>query len=153
MKKLIMAIAALVSLHAQAGVVAFSGPAAEKLFIQDAPKLGKDVFLIKFEGIESKWAGKPIKTTRFVKTGGDERYRFDYVEELSSGKKTKTYEMIVEAGKTLVNGTITRRISLYCPECGRDGTKLTYDRELSTASQKIGLPEEHAKSPFTPEVD
>lgn len=56
--------ATILSVAAEASVVAFSGEGAEKLYIESASSLGKDVYLVKFEGIESPWAGKVIKTVR-----------------------------------------------------------------------------------------
>lgn len=147
-----MVSGAIVSVTAQASVVAFSGEGAEKLFIESASSLGKDVYLVKFEGIESPWAGKVIKTVRESRHNG-ERYGFTYDLELSSGVQKRDYNILVEAGKTLKNGSLVRQMDLYYPGAGQKPPRLVYDEALSKQSQKVGLAAEYKKSPYKPEVD
>lgn len=137
---------------AHASVLAFSGEGAEKLFIESASALGKNVFLVKFEGIESPWAGKVIKTVRETRHNG-ERYGFTYDLELSSGVQKRDYNILVEAGKTMKNGSLVRQMELYHPGAGKKAPRLVYDAALSQQSQKIGLAAEYKKSPYQPEVD
>ncbi len=136
----------------KASVIAFSGEGSEKLFIESASDLGKDVYLLKFEGIDSPWAGKVIKTTREVRPSG-ERYGFTYDLELSSGVQQKSYNILVEAGKTLKNGSMLRQMDLYHPKAGQKAPRLVYDEALSKQSQKLGLVAEYKKTPYKPEVD
>ncbi len=134
-----------------AGVEGYSGLSTEKLFIESASKLGKETYLVKFEGIESDWAGKVIKTTR-EKTSSGERFGFEYDLELSSGIQKRHYNILVEAGKTLKNGTMVRQIDLYTPGT-KDPMRLTYDEALTKTSQALNLAAEHGKAPFKPDVD
>lgn len=156
MKKLLLAAFAL-SLSgfgasaAFAGVEGYSGLSSEKLFIESATKLGKETFLVKFEGIESDWSGKVIKTKR-EKTSRGDRFGFEYDLELSSGIQKRHYNILVEAGKTLKNGTLVRQMDLYTPG-SKDPLRLTYDEALTKASQGVDLATEHGKSPYKPEVD
>lgn len=134
-----------------AGVESFSGTAAEKLFIESAPKLGKEVYLIKFEGVESAWANQVIKTTR-TKASSGYRYGFEYDLELSSGIQKRHYNMLVESGQTLKNGSLVKQIELYMTG-SKDPKRLTYDEALTKTSQTIQLAAEFKKKPFAPEVD
>jgi hypothetical protein len=134
-----------------AGVEGYSGLSSEKLFIESATKLGKETFLVKFEGIESDWSGKVIKTKR-EKTSRGDRFGFEYDLELSSGIQKRHYNILVEAGKTLKNGTLVRQMDLYTPG-SKDPLRLTYDEALTKSSQGVDLATEHGKSPYKPEVD
>lgn len=134
-----------------AGVEGYSGLSSEKLFIESATKLGKETFLVKFEGIESDWSGKVIKTKR-EKTSRGDRFGFEYDLELSSGIQKRHYNILVEAGKTLKNGTLVRQMDLYTPG-SKDPLRLTYDEALTKSSQGVNLAAEHGKSPYKPEVD
>ncbi len=137
------------SLPSLAGVKAYTGPAAEKLFIEET---GKEAF-VKFEGPESKWAGKVI---RVKKESGPSRdsYTFDYELELSDGKHKRSYQLVVESGYELVKGSRVRTVHLYFPEGdARKPLKLNHDAELTKDSQKIGLSAEAKKHPFSPVVD
>ncbi|CAN5447047.1 hypothetical protein BH10BDE1_BH10BDE1_06650 [soil metagenome] len=129
-----------------AGMMVFTGDAGEKLWIQDAPKLGADVAIMKIEGVESEWQGKLIRVVKSNSTTGD-RYHFDY----KHGSKTRQYFPIVEAGKTLVAGTITRQVELYAPKI-RNPMILKYNSEL-TKSSVVDLPAEFSKTPYTPKID
>lgn len=142
----------LVSSIGQASVIAFTGEGSEKLFIESASQLGKDVYIVKFEGIDSPWAGKAIKTTREVRHNG-ERYGFTYDLELSSGVQQRSYNILVEAGKTMKNGSLVRQMDLYHPKAGQKAPRLVYDEALSKQSQKLGLVAEFQKTPYKPEVD
>lgn len=137
--------------EAAAGVEGYSGLSSEKLFIESASKLGKETFLVKFEGIESDWSGKVIKTTR-EKTSRGDRFGFEYDLELSSGIQKRHYNILVEAGKTMKNGSLVRQMDLYTPG-SKDPLKLTYDEALTKSSQGLNLNAEHAKSPYKPDVD
>ena len=137
--------------HVSAGVEGYSGLSSEKLFIESASKLGKETFLVKFEGIESDWSGKVIKTKR-EKTSRGDRFGFEYDLELSSGIQKRHYNILVEAGKTMKNGSLVRQMDLYTPG-SKDPLKLTYDEALTKSSQELNLTAEHKKSPYTPEVD
>ncbi|MDZ4085036.1 MAG: hypothetical protein U1E10_18990, partial [Bdellovibrionales bacterium] len=126
-----------------AGVEGYSGLSSEKLFIESATKLGKETFLVKFEGIESDWSGKVIKTKR-EKTSRGDRFGFEYDLELSSGIQKRHYNILVEAGKTLKNGTLVRQMDLYTPG-SKDPLRLTYDEALTKSSQGVDLATEHGK--------
>ncbi len=152
MRYFVILCATFLSVAAEASVVAFSGEGAERLYIESASALGKDVYLVKFEGIESPWAGKVIKTVRENRHNG-ERYGFTYDLELSSGVQKRDYNILVEAGKTLKNGSLLRQMDLYYPGAGQKPPRLVYDESLSKQSQKIGLAAEYKKSPYKPEVD
>jgi hypothetical protein len=143
----------VISADAFAGVAAYSGESGEKLFIESAFSIGKRTYLIKFEGPESKWAGKVIET-KLEPGGNSERYSFDYDLVLSNGTHKRTYQIIVENGTALVKGSAVKRVQLFFPENqGEKPMTLTHDKELTEASQKINLISEHKKSPFKPEVD
>lgn len=134
-----------------AGVEAYSGLSSEKLFIESASKLGKETFLVKFEGIESDWAEKVIATKR-EKTSRGDRFGFEYDLELSSGIQKRHYNILVEAGKTMKNGSLVRQMDLYTPG-SKDPLRLTYDEALTKSSQGVNLAEQHKKSPYKPDVD
>ena len=136
----------IVSVSASAGMIAFSGDAGEKLWIQDAPKLGTDAAIMKFEGIESDWQGKLLKVEKSNHSNGV-RYHFDY----KRGSKTLSYVPVVETGKTMIAGTITRRIELYIPK-HKDPIVLKHDLDLTKSSQSTDLVGDFAKSPFTPNM-
>lgn len=129
-----------------AGMMVFTGDAGEKLWIQDAPKLGPDVAIMKIEGVESDWQGKLIRVVKSSHSTGD-RYHFDY----KRGSKTRQYFPIVETAKTLVAGTITRQFELYTPK-NRDPIILKHNSEL-TKSSVVDLPAEFSKNPYTPKID
>ena len=148
---LVISATLLLTSFAQAGVAAFGGEAGEKLFIQDAPKLGKNVALVKFEGIESPWAGKVIRVDR-TKMSGGERYAFEYDLGLSGPKQMRQYQIVVESGTKLVKGTQSKKMELFVE--GKQGpTIVVHDMDLTASSQKLDLIAEYKKSPFTPEVD
>jgi hypothetical protein len=135
-----------------AGTVAYTGASDEKLFIQEATKLGKNVFLIKFQGIESKWSDKVIKTTRTTSPIGD-RYSFEYNLELSSGVQKKSYQIVVSNGYELKNGSRVPKIQLFTQEMpNQKPYELDYDGALTKASG-ADLISEYNKSPFVPDVD
>lgn len=155
MKSIIALALALIATPAFAGVIAFSGDAGEKLFIEDAPALGKDAALLKFEGPSSDWAGKVIKVKREKTIRNDDRYSFDYDLELSSGIQKKTYTMVTEAGYELTEGSRVKKISLFFNGMSdrNKPPKLNQDRKLTEASQKINLAAEYKKAPFKPDPD
>ena len=149
---LLFLVSFLMGIAAHAGVEAYSGLAGEKLFIEKAPQLGAKAALIKFEGITSKWDGKIIKTETQDSTNGN-RYSFEYEEELSSGVKKKTYQIVVGVGFELLKGSRVKKIELFYQEAGTKPTELNYDEELTKSSQKIDLIGAYKKSPYKPEVD
>lgn len=155
MKTIISFILALTSLPAFAGVAAYSGDSGEKMFIESAPSLGKEMFLLKFEGPESDWAGKVIKVKRQIIGSGDERFSFDYDLELSSGIQHKNYTIVTEGGYELIDGSRVKKVEIYYNGMAdhRKGLKLNQDRKLTEASQKINLAAEYKKSPFKPDPE
>jgi hypothetical protein len=137
----------------QAEVTAYSGKGSAKLYMEAAPELGKDVYLLKFEGISSSWAGKVIRTEQ-VKAPSATRYTFEYEVELSSGKQTKDYSIVVEAGKEQIKGSAVPRVKLYYPhDKADDPVVLHQDEALTEKSKSMDLAAEYKKSPFKPEVD
>ena len=155
MKKLVFASisALLVHVPAVAGVLVYTGLSSEKLTIEDAPKVGKDVAMVKFEGVESPWADKVIQTKREGNPNGD-RYSFEYDLELSSGVKKRTYTLVVGAGYELKNGSRLKKIELFYPDMpNHKPIELVYDEALSKSSQKADLIGQFKKSPFKPDVD
>lgn len=155
MKHSIFALILLFSSSSFAGVAAFSGDAGEKMFIEAAPALGKDTYLLKFEGPTSDWAGKVIKVKKEVTSRGHDRYSFDYDLELSSGIQKRTYNMVTEGGFELIEGSRVKKVDLYFNGMSdhRKPLKLNQDRRLTEASQKIDLAAEYKKSPFKPDPD
>jgi hypothetical protein len=136
---------------AQAGVAVFVGEAGEKLFIQDAPKIGANAALVKFEGIESPWAGHVIQVEK-TKAASGQRYSFEYDLGLSGPKQMRQYQIVVESGSRLVKGTSAKRVELFVQ--GKKGaTEMVHDRDLTMSSQMVDLVAEQKKSPFKPEVD
>jgi hypothetical protein len=154
-KTLVFLFTILAALPAFAGVAAYSGESGEKVFIEAAPSLGKEAYLLKFEGPDSPWAGKVIQVKRTATSGGDERFAFDYDLELSDGVHKRTYQIVTEGGYGLIEGSRVRQIKLFYQGTPRmpNGLKLSHDRKLTEASQKINLLAEHKKSPFKPDVD
>jgi hypothetical protein len=155
MKSLILTSLVLFTSASFAGVAAFSGDAGEKMYIEAAPALGKEIYLLKFEGPASDWAGKVIKVKRELTSRGDERYSFEYDLELSSGVMKRTYNIVTEGGFELIEGSRVKKVDLYfngMPDV-RKPLKLNQDRRLTEASQKIGLAAEYKKSPFKPDPD
>lgn len=134
-----------------AGIAVYTGDSGEKLFIQDAPSAGSNVAMIKFEGIESPWAGKVIQVDRSKSARGD-RYGFEYDLGISGPKQMRHYEIVVESGSKMLNGTSAKTVDLYV-QGKRGPIKMVHDREQTMASQKLDLVAERKKSPFTPEVD
>jgi hypothetical protein len=155
MKTILAALFTFASLPAFAGVAAFSGDSGEKLFIEAAPSLGKDAYLLKFEGPKSPWAGKVIQVKRTTNGSGDERFSFEYDLELSAGVQKRTYTVVTDAGFELIEGSRVKKVELHyegMPD-KRKGLPLNQDRKLTEASQKINLLAQHKKSSFKPEVD
>lgn len=136
-----------------AGVIAYSGDAGEKLYIESAPLLGKDAYLVKLEGVSSDWSGKIIKLKK--ESGFDDRYSFDYSYELSGGIQHRTYNMITSAGFELIDGTRVKKIEVAYKGMSdlRSGLKLNHDRKLTEASQNINLAAEYKKSPYKPDPE
>jgi hypothetical protein len=151
MKTIVTIIALqLFTLTAFAGVKAYTGQAGEKLYIESAPKLGKKItHLVKFEGTDSSWDGKVIA----VEKDNKDRYSFEYDLELSNGTHKRTYTIIVPAGSDLVNGSRVDRIELHTQDFKGKPVFFNYSADLTNSSQKVGLGDEHKKSPFKPEVD
>ncbi len=50
------------SSNAMSGVKVYLGPTSEILYIQEAPELGENAYLVKFTGVSSPWADKAFKT-------------------------------------------------------------------------------------------
>ncbi len=128
-----------------ASIIVFTGDAGEKLWIQNAPKLGPDAAVIKIEGIETDWQGKLIRVEKSNHQSGD-RYHFDY----KRGSKKLSYYPIVETSKTLISGTITRRMEVYVPPRKKDPIILKHDIGLTKDSQSLDLIGEFAKNPYKP---
>lgn len=155
MKKIFTLLIAFTALPAYAGVAAYSGDSGEKMFIEAAPALGKEIYLLKFEGPASDWAGKVIKVKRETTVRGDERFSFDYDLELSSGIQKKTYQIVTEGGHELIEGSRVKKVNVNyngMPD-HRKPLKLNQDRKLTEASQKINLAAEYKKSPYKPDPD
>ena len=127
-----------------AGISAWSGDAGEKLWVQDAPKLGANAAILKIEGVQSTWAGKFIRVEKSKTSTGD-RYSFDH------GRKNEKYFALVEMSPTAVQGTSTRRMELYLPK-QKDPLVLKHDVALTKESQSTDLVSEFAKTPYTPEM-
>jgi hypothetical protein len=151
MNLLITFLFTILTTHSLAGVDAFTSSSMQKLFIEEAPAIGKDSFLVKFTGVSSPWSENVILTKKNATTGN--HYEFEYKLELSSGIKTRTYSMITEAGKTLVNGSSVRKVKLWTSSGPKEGIEFTWDKDLTSQSQQIDLLSQHKKKAFTPEVD
>ncbi len=134
---------------ALASVVAYTGDGSEKLFIETTTG---DAAFIKIEGTSSKWTGKVIKTKKEHVSSGD-RYSFDYFLDLSSGKQKRSYTPVVADGETMYQGSSVKKMKLYFPGGPKDGLDLKQDVALTKESQKIDLPGEYKKAPFSPDVD
>ncbi len=155
MKSLVMTIVALISVPCLAGVIAYSGDAGEKMFIEAAPSLGKEVYLLKFEGPTSEWAGKVIKVKKEAGTDGMDRYSFEYDLELSTGIQKKTYGIASEKGYELIEGSRVKTIGLYyngMPD-HRKPLKFNQDRKLTAESQQIKLEAQFKKTPYKPDPE
>jgi hypothetical protein len=133
---------------AKAAVTGYVGAGAETLLVDTIG--GKSY--AKLSGVTSPWADKVIQLSKRDTPSGD-RYSFNYEEELSSGKISKTYEMITGAGKTLIEGSLVPQISVFYPGRPEGGLKMHTDAKLSKDSQKVNLAEEYKKAPFTPDMD
>ena len=151
MKNFLITLTLMASSLLYAGVEVYSTPSMQKLFIEEAPSLGKGMFLVKFTGVESPWKDKVILTKKDATTSN--HYQFEYKEELSSGIKTKTYTIVTKEGQALVNGSMVNKVKLWTPEHGRDGVSFVWDKELTVANQEIKLIDEHKKKAYVPEVD
>lgn len=146
-------LASLVTLSSAsfAGVEAYSGTGGQKLIIEEASGLGSDMYLVRMSGIYPEWDNKIIPTKK--RSGSVAKYEFDYEEELSSGKIKKTYGLVTEARDTLVNGTIVKQVTVWTPNKMKDGTTLSWDKDLTASSQHVNLAEEHKKKPYKPTVE
>lgn len=155
MKSLLALVFCLATVPAFAGVAAYSGDSGEKLFLESAPALGKEAYLLKFEGVDSPWNNKVILVKRKVDSRQDERFSFDYDLELSSGVQKKNYEIVTQAGFELIEGSRVKKIELHFQGTTKkvNSVKLNQDRKLTDASQKVDLVAAHKKAPFKPDVD
>lgn len=136
----------------QAQVSIFTGDSGEKLIIQQTPDLGKDVALIKFEGVpQSTWQKKVIKVQKSSNPSGD-RYNFDYVLELSSGKHPKSWQILVESGSKLIKATSAKRMQIFI-QGSKNPVEVFHDLDLTKTSQDTDLTNEYKKSPFKPRVE
>lgn len=155
MKSILVLVLSLVSFPVFAGVTAYSGDAGEKMFLEAAPALGKDAYLIKFEGVDSPWNDKVILVKRKIDSRQDERFSFDYDLELSSGIQKKNYEILTQAGFELIEGSRVKKVELHYQgtKARVASVKLNQDRKLTDASQKVDLVAAHKKAPFKPDVD
>lgn len=155
MKSILIPLLLFTTHGAFAGVSAYSGDSGEKLYIESASALGKETYLLKFEGVESPWAGKVIQAKRTVNGSDKESFAFDYELELSSGVQKRTYQIVTDAGQELVKGSRVKKVELHYQDNAEanKSIKLNQDRKLTEASQKINLPSENKKSPFKPDVN
>lgn len=142
----------LISISAQALTLALVSNSGGELIIDSAPKLGKQAHLLKFSGIKSKWADKAIQV-KLEQSRSDERYSFDYTLDLSSGKQPRTYNILVENGKTLIGGSLVRKFELYLPEGNSKPYEFYESPELAKKEKATDLAKIYKKSPFKPEVD
>ena len=127
---------------AVADVRAFSGESGAKLYIQHAPALAADAYIVKFEGRPSAWAGKPIKVQRQERPSST-RYVFEYEEKRGSRMKKLEYQMILGEGW-----------ELYYPEAPPHEKPLRFhrDEKLTEQSRKVDLVGEYKRSPYLPVV-
>lgn len=124
-----------------------------EVLVDSGSELGKNIYLIKLTGVKSPWANKVIKTT-LTKHAERERYGFEYEYELSSGIQKKQYQILVESGKTLINGSLVRKFELHFQQDGADKVVELYESpELATKEAKTDLQSLYKKSPFKPEVE
>ena len=136
---------------ASAGVSAYTGSSGEKLFIEQAPNMGAGAHVIKFEGPASAWAGKPI-VTELQERPSANRYVINYEKKVGSRMKKQEYQIIVDDGFELHEGSRVKKVQLWFPEGKGKPVILKQDQALTTASQSIGLAAESAKAPFKPQV-
>lgn len=141
-----------ISTSAQGLTLALASNSGAELIIDSAPKLGKQAHLLKFSGIKSKWVDKVIKVN-LEQTRSSERYSFEYTLDLSSGKHPRTYNILVENGKTLINGSLVRKFELYIPEGNNKAIEFYESPELAKKEKATDLEKTYAKTPFKPEVD
>lgn len=139
-------------LASHAGVEVYTGTAGEVLYLESASKLGDGRYLLKLEGIESKWSDHPFEVTKTSHSNGD-RYSFDYEEELSTGKRVLTYQIIVGDGFTTWKGSRVKKIQLYYQEGKGKPLSMIYNVEKTEQSQKIDLMSAFKMKKFKPEVD
>jgi hypothetical protein len=124
----------------------------QKLFIEAAPSLGEDAFIVKFSGVGiSPWNDKPILTRKNTTTS--QNYVFEYDIELSSGKKSRSFRILTNEGLSLQQGSMVKRVKLYSPKIDRKGLEFFWDRKLTEESQSLGLLEEYKKKPSKPGDD
>lgn len=142
----------LFSISAQSLTLALASNSGAELIIDSAPNLGKQVHLLKFSGIKSKWADKAFQV-KLEQGRSDERYSFDYTLDLSSGKQPRTYNILVENGKTLIGGSLVRKFELYLPEGNNKAYEFYESPELAKKEKATDLEKIYKKSPFKPEVD
>ncbi len=144
-------VSAFLSASAFAGVAAYTGPSGEQLFIEQAPSIGKSAHVIKFEGPASAWAGKPI-VTELQERPSANRYAFEYEKKVGSRTKKQEYQIVVDDGFELVNGSRVKKVKLYFPEASGKPVVLKHDDALTKSSQAINLAGESTKAPFKPQV-
>lgn len=116
MKRLIyFVLTSLFALSAFAEISVYRNDGNGKVIIESAPDLGKDVYLIKFSGVDSKWENQIIKTTRY-KDKERSRYKFPYKYELSSGWKHSKFTIFSEQGQTYKSGSLVKKAELATAE-------------------------------------
>ncbi len=147
-----MWIILVISFNAFSGTEAFLSPSQQKLFIEEGMKSEKDVFYVKFTGVKSAWNEKVFKVKKTARSSELAIFSFDYKLELSSGIQERTYQLVTEEGKALVNGSMVKRVKLWNPEFGRDGIEFIFDTDLTKSSQDLKLEEAGKKKPFVPEI-
>ena len=145
------ALLLLFSFSSFAGVEAYSTPSRQKLFIEEGMNSAKDIFFVKFIGVRGEWSDKVFKVKRSKRSDGQSTYSFDYKLVLSNGSHDRTYQLVTEENKSLVNGSLVKRVKLWTPENARDGVEFIYDADLTKTSQDLKL-EEAGKKPFVPEI-
>lgn len=152
MKLFVICFILVLSVFSFAGVAVYTGTSGEIVYLESSAKLAKNTFLIKIEGIDSKWSGHVFQVKQYSLASG-ERYSFDYEEELSTGKRSLTYEIIVADGTELVKGTQVKKIKLFYQEAKGKPISLTWNSEKTELSQKINLFSDFKKNPYKPQVD
>lgn len=133
---------AFVSIASQARTFVYNGNSDDVVVLEEAPSLGKDIYLMEIKGIEHAWADKVFKVKRKV-NAGREQFSFDYKVELSSGVQNKNYTVVAEKGKTLINGSLIKQIELQMDLA--EAETLNHSAEESKKAVKGALLEKFQK--------
>ena len=150
MLKLIVTPVLFFSVLAQAEIMVFTGDAGQKLTMEKSTEIHRDTWVVKLEGVESEWAGKPILVAVQKSEGSDDGYVIDWKKKVDGKTDWGKYRMIIPGNGTLVNGTITKTMDVYYK--GGDHNNplvVTYNKE-ATAAAKSGLVKECQAKCFQP---